>query len=255
MSSENSWSGVRRGPAAARRVDPAHRHQGPPAQHQPGRGQAVLHQPRLDRPRRPDRPPGGLQRHLDRRRGVPRVPAAAQRVRGLDAAAGGGGLPQGRRPDRRDGRHLPGRPGGRGRRRLRRPDLLAAARGGPARPGLLVRAPPGVRRPERPERRPVLRRPAPGLAAHRRRPRGAPRRRGRGPGRPGHARALGVRRPGRRGADPGRAGLRVRRDHHPARAGPSRRCARTAGSPSRSPGSRWSGTGTSRASRSVPATR
>ena len=57
------------------------------------------------------------------------------RVRGLDAARRRRGLPQGRRPDRRHGRHLPRRPRGRGRRRLRRADLLAAARGRAARPG------------------------------------------------------------------------------------------------------------------------
>ncbi len=51
-----------------------------------------------------------------------------------------GDLPQGRRPDRARGRHLPGRPGAGGRRRVRGADLFAAAGGRPARAGDLLRA-------------------------------------------------------------------------------------------------------------------
>ena len=44
-----------------------------------------------------------------RRRRVPRAAAAARRLRHVDAARRGRRLPQGRRPDRHDGRHLPRR--------------------------------------------------------------------------------------------------------------------------------------------------
>ena len=53
---------------------------------------------------------------------------------------------------------FPGRPRGRGRRRVRGADLLAAARGRALRPRLVVRAPRGVRRHRAPQRHPVLRR-------------------------------------------------------------------------------------------------
>ena len=84
---------------------------------------------------------------------VPRLPPAAQRVRRVDAARRRRRLPQGRRADRGHGRHLPRRPRGRGRRGLRRPDLLAAARRGPDRPRVVVRAARGVRRRRPPQRR------------------------------------------------------------------------------------------------------
>ena len=179
-------------------------------------------------PRRHHRPRRGLHADLDLRRRVPRLPAAAQRVRGLDAARRCRGLPQGRRPDRRDGRHLPGRARRRGRRRLRRADLLAAARRRPDRPRLVLRAPRGVRRRRPPQRHPVLRRPEAShpawtltvgdLVESPARRRGARQRR---PGRARHARALGVRRRRRRRARAGRHRGGVRRDHHPAR--PDRR--------------------------------
>ena len=220
----------RPGPAStaarcSRGVGAAGRRQGPPAQHLPGgRQDASTPTAAACRPRRPHRARGGLHDHLVLRRRVPRLPAAALRVRRLDAARRRRRLPQGRRPDRRARRHLPGRARRRGRRRVGRADLLAAARGRALRPRVVVRAPRGVRRRRPPQRRAVLRRPRgrdpPGLALTRRRPRrGAARvgrSRQRGPGHPGHARALGVpRRRGRRAA-PRRHRLRVRRDHHPA---------------------------------------
>ena len=112
---------------------------------------------------------------------------------------------------------------------------------GPYGPGVVLRAPRGVRRRRPAQRRPVLRAPraaAPRLGADgsATSPRPAPRagRPGR-PDHPGHARAVGVRRRRRRGARPGRDRLRLRRDHHPARRASWRPCAPTAGSPSRSP--------------------
>ncbi len=103
----------------------------------------------------------------------------------------------------------------------------------------------------------VLRRAAPGLAAHRRRPRRGDGRGGRQrrPGRARHARALGVRRPGRarRWRRAGSSAPTSRR--RPSSARPSRPCAPTAGSPSRSRGRPWCATGTSRASPSGPGTR
>ncbi len=72
-------------------------------------------------------------------------------------------LSQGRRPDRRHGRHLPGRARRRGRRRLGRPDDVAAARGRRQRDGPLLRASCGLRGDRPRQRRDVLRRPAPGL--------------------------------------------------------------------------------------------
>ncbi len=141
-----AWSGVHRGPLRAGEWVRLTRREGPPPQHLPRARQALLLQPRPSRARRPDRSRGGLHDHLVLGRRVPRLPAAALRVRRLDAARRRGRLPQGRRPDRRARRHLPGRPRRRGRRRLRRADLLAAARGRPARPGVVVRAARGVRR-------------------------------------------------------------------------------------------------------------
>ena len=71
---------------------------------------------------------------------VPGAAAAAGRLRAVDAARRRGGLPEGRGPDRGHGRRLPRRPGARGRRRLGRADLLAAARGRRRRPGGQLRA-------------------------------------------------------------------------------------------------------------------
>ena len=99
---------------------------------------------------------------------------------------------------------------------------------------------------------------APGLAAHRRRPgRGPRRRRRRGqrrPGRPGHARALGV--PGRGGSGAGarRRPHLLRRHGHPALAGRRGRPRATAPTPSRRPGSRSCAAGISKAWRSVRST-
>ncbi len=138
-----------------------------------------------------------------------------------------------------------------------RADLLAAARGGSTRAGLVLRAPPGLRRRRRAQRRPVLRRPTPGLGAHGRRP-------GRGDGRGGrhrrpggarHARPVGVRRPrrARRWLPAGSSAPTSR--PRPSSARPSRPSGRTAGSPSRSRGRPWCATGTSRASPYAPGTR
>ena len=95
---------------------------------------------------------------------VRRAAPAARRLHAVDAARRRGRLPQGRRADRGHGRHLPRRPGARGGRRLRRADLLAAARDRRGR--LLVsyeRRPTSPRSPS--ERGALLRRPASGLAA------------------------------------------------------------------------------------------
>ena len=75
------------------------------------------------------------------------------------------------------------------------------------------------------------------------------------PGHPRHARALGVRRRRRRRAGARAASSAPTSPPPPSCPRSSRRCASTAGSPSRTPGSRWSATGTSRASRSGPGTR
>ena len=198
----------------------AGRQQGPPPQLLPRGRQAVLLQPGPPRARRADRPRGGVHRHLVGRRRVPRLPAAALGVRGLDAARCGGGLPQGRRPDRRDGRHLPGRARRRGGRRLRGADLLAAAGGRPGRPGDVVRAARGVRRRRPAQRHPVLRPRAshPAWTLHARRPRRGAARLGRAvrPDHPGHARALGVPRRGRGRAASRRDRVRLRRHDDPA---------------------------------------
>ena len=66
--------------------------------------------------------------------------------------------PEGRGPDRRARRHLPRCPRRRGRRRLGRPDLLAAARGRAVGQGDVLRAARGVRRGRQAQRRPVLQR-------------------------------------------------------------------------------------------------
>ena len=104
------------------------------------------------------------------------------------------------------------------------------------------------------QRRDVLRRAAPGLAADGRRPRGEPGRDRRGPGRARHARPVGL--PGRRvaGARARRGADLLRRDRDPAvphgrgdaRARHLHRAA--------APGSRWSGAGTWRGSPCAPST-
>ena len=97
---------------------------------------------------------------------------------------------------------------------------VAAARRRRRRDAALLRAPRGLRRHRPGQRRGVLRRPAPGLDGHRRRPGRVAARRGRGrvdrPGRPGHARALGVPRRRRRRAHPRRRAHLLRRHRHPA---------------------------------------
>ena len=90
------------------------------------------------------RPDGTVVQH--RRIAVPGHAPAAGRLRAVDAARRGGGLPQGRRADRADGRRLPRRHGHRGRRRVRGADHVAAARGRRRRAGALLRAAPGLRR-------------------------------------------------------------------------------------------------------------
>ena len=125
-----SPTGGRAGAGGVRRRRPgaADRSEGPAAHRRPRAGQAVPHPPRRDRARRPDRRARGLGRHLDGQHRLPGVPAAAGRLRALDAARRAGHLPQGRRPDRRLRRRRPRHAGARGRRRVRRADLLAAAR-------------------------------------------------------------------------------------------------------------------------------
>ena len=255
-----AWSGVHRGPLAGGGVGTADRQQGPTPQHLPRGREALLLQPRPLRPRRAHRSGGGLHGGLVSRRGVPRVPPTALRVRRLDAARRRGGLPQGRGADRGDGRHLPRCPRGRGRSRLRCAHVLPAARGGTARPSVVVRTARGVRRRRPPERHPVLRhrrdRP-PGLEPDPRRPgRGAaPDRHPGRPGHPRHARALGL--PGRHRRSPAarRASSARTSPRRPSCPGSWRPCARTEASPSRQCGSPSCGTGTSRAWPCGPGTR
>ena len=93
---------------------------------------------------------------------------------------------------------------------------------GPGRPGLVLRAPrrssPTVAAQNVDQ---FFGGRAPGLDAHRRRPRGVPRRARTSTGSSSTCSRPGSASTGRRGARPRRAGLRVRRDHHPAR--PDRR--------------------------------
>ncbi len=184
-----------------------------------------------------DRGEGPAVRHA-----VPGAAAAAVRLRAVDAARRRGGLPEGRGPDRGHGRRLPRRPGGRGRRRLGRADLLAAARGRRRRPG--GHATSGGRTSPR----------SPGAtwsgsSAARTRPGSCatatsaahPADRAGRPGRARHAGAVGgaATRSPRRWC-PAACWSRTwpRRRSCP---GSSRRCGSTAGSPSRRPGRRWSG--------------
>ncbi len=110
------------------------------------------------------------------------------------------------------GRRLPRRQGARGRRRLRRADLLAAAGRRRRRRAALVRGARRLRRDRPAQRRGVLRRPAPGLD-----PEGRRRGRLRGdrlrPDHPRHAHPLGGPRPGRAGAGARRGVHRLRGDH------------------------------------------
>ncbi|CAA9351946.1 MAG: tRNA (adenine(58)-N(1))-methyltransferase, partial [uncultured Nocardioidaceae bacterium] len=210
-------------PAAAGGVGPADRRQGSPSPPLPRAGAALLQQQGPPRPRRPHRPRGGVHRHLLARRGVPRAAPAPPRVLGLDAAGGRGGLSQGRRPGRDDGRRLPRCPRRRGRRRVRGPHVLPAPCRRADRARVVVRASRGVRRGRAPQRDAVLRRGPPGVAAHGRRPHrraaGVGSRHPRRPGRARHARAVGV--PGRRRGRFGtrRCRVRLRRHHHPAEQG------------------------------------
>ena len=180
-------------------------------------------------------------------------PAAAG-LRAVDAARRAGRLPQGRRPDRADGRRLPRRARRRGRRRQRRAVDVAAARGGGVGAAVVVRAAGRLRRDRAAQRRALLRRRPPGLVGHRRRPAGrlhatptstawcstCSR-----PGRPSTSSR------GRCGPAAWCAATSPRRRSCPPR---WRRCARTARSPSRSRGSRSCAAGTSRAWRCARST-
>ena len=193
-------------------------------------GQAVPHPPRPPRPRRPHRAAGRLDGDEHRRRRVPRAAPAALRLRHVDAARGRGRLPQGRRPDRHDGRHLPGRRRRRGRRRLRRAVDVAAAggRGDRARctPSSAARTSP---RSPRANARDFFGADHPAwtvtvgdLVEALPRDRRARHRR---PGRPRHARPVGVPRGRRRRPRARRRAHLLRRHDDPAVAGSPRRCA------------------------------
>ena len=123
----------------------------------------------------------GFTLDLDLRRRVPRLPAAAQRVRGLDAPRAAVVYPKDAAQIVAMADIFPGArvvEAGAGSGALTC-SLLRAV--GPHGPGLLLRAARGVRGRRPPQRHPVLRRRAPGVGAHRRRPRrGAPLRRGTG---------------------------------------------------------------------------
>ena len=178
------WSHVRtdrcRPPTRAlqgRGPGPAHRPQGPPL-HLHARGREEVPHPQGFLPaRRADRRSRGQRCPHHGKRRLPRAAPPAPRLRPVHAPRRRRGLPQGRGADPGDGRHLPRRPRRRGGRRLRLAQQLPAARH--RRPGhaALLRAPRGLRRDRPAERRALLRRPAPRLAAHRRRPPGQPVRR------------------------------------------------------------------------------
>ena len=148
-----------------------------------------------------------------RRHRLPGAAAAAVRLRAVDAARRPGDLPEGRGADRRDGRRLPRRQGARGRRRLRRADLLAAAGRRRRRRAALVRAArrTSPRSPGATSRRSSAARTA-AWTLHGRR-----RRRLRGdrfrPDHPRHADPVGGPRPGRAGAGARRRVHRLRGDH------------------------------------------
>ena len=177
----------------------------------------------------------------------------------LDAARRGGGLPEGRRADHRDGRHLPGRPRRRGGRRLRGADLQPAARGRARAAG--SRRTSGARSsptwPAATSRQFFGAAEPPGLVARARRPRRAAAglRSSAATGSSSTCWPRGSASTPSRGAAARRDPVCVRRDHHPAVASSSRRCGCTVASPSRPPGSRWSATGTSRGWPCGPTTR
>ena len=180
-----TWSGVRTGPLARGRVGAPDRREGPPAQH-PTRGReqffttkgAIAHDDLIghDEGLTVTSTKGGdylafrpllseFVVSMPRGAAVVYPKDAAQIVAMADI--------------------FPGRARGRGRGRLRRADVLAAASGRPARPGLVLRAARGVRGRRPAQRRAVLRRRPPRLVPH-----------GRGPGR----RAARLRREPRRTA-------------------------------------------------------
>ena len=109
-------------------------------------GQGLPHPPRPARARRADRRARRLGGAEQQRRHLPRAAAAALRLRHVDAARRRDRLPEGCRPDPPAGRHLPGRDGRRGRRRIRCALALAAARDRAGGSPDLLRAPRGVRR-------------------------------------------------------------------------------------------------------------
>ena len=167
----------------------------------------------------PARRPRGRRGH-HRQRVLPGPAAPAQRLRPVDAPRRAGGLPEGLRADRADGRHLPRRPRRGSRGRFRRAVDVAAAGCRRGRSPLVLRAARGVRGDRDGERRAPVRRAASGVDRDGRRPgeraRREPRRQGGRPGRARHARAVGG--AGRRlgGAGPRRGRLLLRRDNHPA---------------------------------------
>ena len=132
--------------AAAGGAGDPDRRQGPQALGAARRGRGVPHQQGRHRPRRPARRTRGCRGALPRRHRVPGAAAAAGRRDGGDAAGRGGGLPQGRGPDRGRCGRLPRGPGDRGRRRLRSPDHLPAAGDRADRSADLVRAAGRLRR-------------------------------------------------------------------------------------------------------------
>ena len=253
-------------PAARGGVGAADRREGPAAQLRTGRRVAVLLQQGPHRPRRPDRARGGLRGRLVVRRLLPRLPPAAARVRRVHAARRRRRLPQGRRPGRRHGRRVPGRAGDRGRGGLRRAQLLAAARRRPVGPPALLGAPRGVRAGGAPQRRASSSAPPapastrtrrctrPGIFASATSP---PSSRPRASGPTGSCSTCS-----RRGSASTRSRTRWCRAASsastsrppPSSAGWSRRCARTAASPSPSRGRRCCASGTPRAWPCAPAT-
>ena len=252
---------VRRAPrtAAGGRVGAADRHEGPAPQLLPRGGQALLLQPRSPRARRPDRPRGGLHGHVVGRRRVPRLPAAARRSSWSRCrAARRWSTPRtpprsSRWPTSSPARRVVEAGVGSGALTCSLLRAVGPARAG-ARPSSAARSSPtsparnvtqffGGDHPAWRLALGDLAEALPGLG------------RAGGPGHPRHARAVGVRRRGRRRRCCRAASCA--RTSPPRRScpGSSRRSACTAGSPSRRPGSRWSATGTSRGSPSGPGTR
>jgi Zn-dependent protease/CBS domain-containing protein len=153
------------GAADAGRAGPADRPEGAhPPDHLAG-GRVVPYPPGHAQPRRHHRRPGRERDQVAGRHPLRGVPPAAGRLHASGQAWRGGGLPQGRGADRGVRRRVPRRAGGRGRGRLGRAELLAAAGGGGAGNPGLVRAQAGFRRDRPAQRGAVLRRPAAVLAA------------------------------------------------------------------------------------------